>query len=166
MRQIPLDLNPAEPASFDNYVPGSNEEALALLRRLAAGPGGNGAPPWRSASVWLWGEPGSGKTHLAGALASAVGERAILLRPGDDLERFTVARERGDAPQQSAASAHPATARAATVVIVDDCDRLNAARQEATFHLYNRVRADPGASFVATGGQPPLALALRDDLRT
>ncbi len=141
MRQIPLDLTTAEPPSFENYVAASNQEAVALLRALAAGP--LRATP----SVWLWGEPGSGKTHLANALAATLGARALRLGPGAPLDQFRI---------------DPA----AQAVIIDDCDRLDGARQEAAFHLYNRVRADRSAAFVATGGQPPLVLTLRDDLRT
>ena len=141
MRQFPLDLNAVEAPSFDNFVQGSNQEALMLLRGLAS----DSSPGPRS--VWLWGEPGSGKTHLAEALAAAVGERALRLGPDAELDRFR------EEP-------------VARFVIIDDCDQLDATRQEAAFHLYNRARADKSAAFVATGGQPPIALALREDLRT
>lgn len=142
MRQIPLDLNAAEPASLDNYVAGSNGEALALLRALA-GPDLAARPR----SLYLWGDPGSGKSHLLDALAAALGEAAIRLGPASPLADF---------------EADP-TGR---IAIVDDCDLLDAPRQEAAFHLYNRVLAAPPAAFVAAGSQPPLGLALRDDLRT
>ena len=80
MRQIPLALDTAGPASFDNYVAGGNDEALAVLRSLAAATAA--APPAPAArAVYLWGEPGTGKTHLLDALAATLGGQAIRLGP-------------------------------------------------------------------------------------
>lgn len=62
MQQLPLGISaPAEPA-FDNFVAGRNAEALARVRELA-----RGSLPERI--VYLWGEPGSGRTHLLRAAA-------------------------------------------------------------------------------------------------
>jgi DnaA family protein len=148
MRQIPLDLRAAEPPSFENFVPGSNQEALAALRVLAGPPAGGALAPSEPAapSIWLWGDPGAGKTHLLAALATELGERALPLDPGSPLEHF-----RADPGKR--------------IAVIDDCDQLDAARQEAAFHLYNRTAAS-GGRFVAAGLQPPLRLELRDDLRT
>jgi DnaA-homolog protein len=64
MQQLPLEmLRPAEP-DFQNYVAGANSEALARVRALAAG-----ALP--EAIVYLWGETGSGRSHLLRAAARA-----------------------------------------------------------------------------------------------
>ena len=57
MQQLPLDISAPEPPGFDNYVAGANAEALAAVRALAAG-------TLREAIVYLWGPPGSGRTHL------------------------------------------------------------------------------------------------------
>lgn len=57
MRQLPLDIFPAAEPSLDNFVAGVNEEALERVRALAAG-------RLPEAIVYLWGEPGSGRTHL------------------------------------------------------------------------------------------------------
>src|SRR5918994_2187488 len=54
---------PAAP-DFDNYVAGPNAEALASVRRFAAG-------ELREAVLYLWGEPGSGRSHLLRAAATA-----------------------------------------------------------------------------------------------
>lgn len=161
MRQIPLALGGAEPASFDNYVAGGNEEALAALRALA---GPVDAPPRQAIpkahrAIYLWGDPGTGKTHLLDALTAALGERALRLDPVSPDDAFTNAMQRLES-----ANAHP-PARA-PIVIIDDCDRLDEPCQQTVFHLFNRVAATPGAAFVAAGVQPPLALALREDLRT
>lgn len=64
MRQLPLQISqPAEP-SFDNFIAGENAEALARVRQIASG-------ELREAIVYLWGETGSGRTHLLRAAARA-----------------------------------------------------------------------------------------------
>jgi DnaA family protein len=64
MRQLPLQISqPAEP-SFDNFIAGENAEALARVRQLASG-------ELREAIVYLWGENGSGRTHLLRAATRA-----------------------------------------------------------------------------------------------
>jgi len=70
MRQLPLQISqPAEP-SFDNFIAGENAEALARVRQLASG-------ELREAIVYLWGEIGSGRTHLLRAAARANAELTI-----------------------------------------------------------------------------------------
>src|SRR5262245_20213540 len=64
MRQLPLEISPPAEPSFDNYLPGGNIEALARVRALARG-------ELREAIVYLWGEAGSGRTHLLRAAARA-----------------------------------------------------------------------------------------------
>ena len=64
MRQLPLQILPPSEPSFENFVPGDNAEALARVRELAFG-------QLREAIVYLWGEAGSGRTHLLRAAAHA-----------------------------------------------------------------------------------------------
>jgi DnaA-homolog protein len=64
MRQLPLPISAAAEPSLDNYVAGANVEALERVRTLAAG-------QLSEAIVYLWGEPGSGRTHLLRAAAKA-----------------------------------------------------------------------------------------------
>lgn len=64
MRQLPLQILPPPEPSFENFVPGDNAEALARVRALALG-------ELREAIVYLWGETGSGRTHLLRAAARA-----------------------------------------------------------------------------------------------
>lgn len=75
--QLVLDLGaPAEP-DFDSFVAGPNAEAVASLRALAQGASGE-------AVMYLWGEPGSGRTHLLRAAARA----NPLLVVADDVEQL------------------------------------------------------------------------------
>lgn len=62
MQQLPLEISTRQEPGFDNYVAGANAEALARVRALAAG-------SLAEAIVYLWGEPGSGRTHLLRAAA-------------------------------------------------------------------------------------------------
>jgi len=77
MRQLPLEISPSAEASFDNFVPGENAEALARVRDLAAG-------KLREAIVYLWGEPGSGCSHLLRAAAHANASLVVA----DDVQSF------------------------------------------------------------------------------
>lgn len=132
MNQLALDLlQPREP-TLDNFVAGRNAEALQALRRLA-----HGALAERI--VYLWGEAGSGRTHLLAALAGA--PQAAWFSPND-------------------APGRPG------LTLVDDVERLDAAAQVALFNRLNAVRARADAACVAAGPLPPAQLALREDLRT
>ena len=64
MRQLPLPISAAGEPSLDNYIAGANAEALERMRSLARG-------ELKEAIVYLWGEPGSGRTHLLRAAAGA-----------------------------------------------------------------------------------------------
>ena len=77
-RQLALPItSPPEP-TLENFVTGANAELLARLRALAAG-------ELAESVLYLWGEPGSGRSHLLAASA----------RPGlevaDDVERLNAA---------------------------------------------------------------------------
>jgi DnaA family protein len=75
MRQLPLPISPAAEPTLENYVAGANAEALEHVRALAAG-------RLKEAIVYLWGEAGSGRSHLLRA--------ALRANPGlvlaDDVE--------------------------------------------------------------------------------
>ena len=130
--QLALDLlQPLQP-SLDNFVPGRNAEALDALRRLA-----RAQLPDRI--VYLWGETGSGRTHLLRALAALPG--AWRWHPSSP-------------PEQPGLS------------LVDDVQALDAGAQVALFNRLNAVRAGDALACVVAGKAPPAQLALREDLRT
>lgn len=74
-RQLALPISPAPEPTLDNFVPGSNAELLATLRELAAGTLGESV-------IYLWGEPGSGRSHL---LRASAREGLVC---ADDVERL------------------------------------------------------------------------------
>ena len=57
MRQLALGISPPPQPTLDNFVPGANAELLERLREL-----GSGNCP--ESIVYLWGDAGSGKSHL------------------------------------------------------------------------------------------------------
>ena len=67
MKQLALEISPPPQPTLDNFVPGANAELLARLRDLQAG-------KFREAVLYLWGEAGSGKTHL---LRSCAGRQTV-----------------------------------------------------------------------------------------
>jgi DnaA family protein len=77
MRQLPLPISGAAEPSLDNFVPGPNAEALERVRALAAG-------RLSEAVLYLWGERGSGRTHLLRAAAKANPQ----IVTADDVERL------------------------------------------------------------------------------
>jgi DnaA-homolog protein len=134
-RQLTLDLVRPLTPSLDNFVVGRNAEAVAVLGAIAAGRG----EPF----VYLWGERGSGRTHLLAALASA--RAAALAAEG---------------------SAIPGFDETIRLYLVDDVDARTAEEQQRLFVLMNEVRANRGAALVTAGSAPPAQLTLRDDVRT
>jgi DnaA family protein len=77
MQQLILDIGPASEPEFENFLAGPNAEALARVRSLAAG-------ELREAIVYLWGDAGSGRTHLLRA-AARVNPGLVI---ADDVERL------------------------------------------------------------------------------
>ncbi len=67
MRQLILDLLPEAPPAFDNFVAGSNGEALTGLAASLA-------PGSRESLFFVWGEAGAGKSHLLQACQAAYGD--------------------------------------------------------------------------------------------
>ena len=148
MYQLPLDLRRIEAPSLENFVVGRNGEVLAQMRLLR-----EGTTPGGAALIYLWGEPGCGKSHLLQALVGA----ARVLGPASPIGAFSF--------DELAPGAFPPDG-APAIVAIDDCEQLDEERQKRAFQLINHARARPGTTVVAAGAQPPLALAIRDDLRT
>lgn len=151
--QLALDLYAPPAPTLSNFVDGDNAEALARLRALAAG-------ERTHRFVYLWGAPGSGRSHLLAALA---GGRPVL-GPATPVDAFAAADAHGRAGAPSTNDA-PAPVPPA-VIAVDDVEHLDAPCQEALFHLFNRVQSRAGLALVCAGARPPLALPVREDLRT
>jgi DnaA-homolog protein len=140
MRQLLLDWGAARPQTLDNFVEGRNAELLSLLRLIAE----HKARSLDQRFVTIWGDAGSGKSHLLRALAAST--EALLLTPQNSSREFL-------------------WSVATPLYLLDDCDKLAPHRQQAVFSLFNQVR-DAGGVLVAVTSQPPAQLSLREDLRT
>ena len=132
MRQLILDLLPESPPTLDNFVPGGNAETLTALSGWLAG-------ARAETSFCLWGEAGSGRSHLLQACGFAY----------------------VDAARDPALVTVPESEQLA----VDHVEALDEAGQIALFNHFNRLKMAAGMLLTAAD-QPPAHLALREDLRT
>lgn len=143
MRQLTLDLGLAPLPTLEAFCADGNEAALAALRQwLQERP---------AAPLYLWGPPGSGKTHLLRAAALALAE----------------AGERSGWLDAQAAPQPFDDGWAA--VLLDDVHAYDAARQAAAFNWFVNAQAPAcGAPrpVLAAADRPPADLSLRDDLRS
>ncbi len=73
MKQLALGISPPPQPTLDNFVPGANAELLARLRDFQAG-------NFPEIILYLWGESGSGKSHL---LKACTGSQVV-----DDVEKL------------------------------------------------------------------------------
>ena len=73
MKQLALEISPPPQPTLENFIPGANAELLARLRDFRSG-------SFPEVILYLWGSPGSGKSHL---LRAAGGEHTA-----DDVERL------------------------------------------------------------------------------
>ncbi len=80
MRQLVLELSPQPAPTLESFVSGRNGELVAKLRDLAAG-------RLAETVVYLWGEKGSGRTHLLGATVRAAAHPASIA-VADDVDRL------------------------------------------------------------------------------
>ena len=146
-RQLVLELGTPPPATFDSFVTGGNPELVARLRGLPEGLSASAEPP-ADRTFYLWGETGSGRSHLLHALCHAApAGRARYVRPHSPLAAFEFSAE-------------------ITTYCVDDVQALSGAQQIALFNLFNEVRAHARHALVAAGDAAPLGMTVRDDLRT
>ncbi len=137
--QLPLDVGLREGLTLEGFDAGANAEAVAQVRRLAAGGG----------SVYLWGPPGCGKSHLLQAACRAAadaGRRAMYLPLG------ALAGEPAEILQGVAAL---------DLLALDDLQAVAGRRDWETglFTLLDALR-DAGGALVAAGRQAPGALGL------
>jgi DnaA family protein len=138
MKQIPLAIGSEPLRSFESFVAGSNLPAVAHLRGLML----------QAAPVYLWGASGSGKTHLLQALVNDVQQQG------------------GRASWFSASEPAPwPFEESSTLIVLDDCERFDAAQQQAAFALFVEASTH-GIPLAAAGAVPPVDLPLRDDLRS
>lgn len=146
--QIPLHFEFKADKTFTTFFPGTHTEIVAHLKNLAAGHG--------ERQIFLWGERGSGKSHLLQACcqeahrlqhSSFYFDLAAAPLPGaeilDGLDEFDL-------------------------VCLDNAETPagDAVWEQALFHFYNRCR-ERGRRLVFSATLPPAELPIRlPDLKT
>jgi len=146
MKQIALDIGLTPGPSLSNFFAGPNQAALQHLQLWTASDKRSPVPSY------LWGEGGSGKTHLLRAVQAAL-------------------RDQGNSVGWMDASvAEPAAFDDSwRVIILDDVHLYTAVQQHAAFNWFvNATTPSDGQQrwVLAAGIVPPSDLALREDLRT
>ena len=139
MSQLLLDLKPEQVPSLDNFVAGINAELVDRLRTLAE--------PNCFDLVYVWGDPGCGRSHLLAATALLAQPR----RPAMVIAGDAVAAELPLVP--------------GGLLAIDDVELLSPQAQIALFRAFNSARL-VGLALLLSGPLPPLRLGLREDLRT
>ncbi len=137
MAQIPLNIALADQATFDTFHPGDNALVIDALRTI------------QSPGVWLYGTPGSGKSHLLQA-TSALHDGMYLsldaLSPTEMLENL---------------------ARYSVVALDDvDCVLGDRAWESALVALYNQLLISGSRLLVSTTLVPRDCTPILDDLQS
>ena len=146
MKQLALDIGLSTRPTLETFFAGPNEAALNHLRLWTSG--GTRAP----VPTYLWGETGSGKSHLLQAVHHALTEQGMAV---GWLDSHTF-----QPPEFSDDWA---------AVLMDDVHLYTAEQQHTAFNWFvNAITPGSGTPrwVLAAGQLPPADLQLRDDLRT
>ena len=143
MEQLALRVRLRDSARFASFVRGDNAEVCDRL-----------ADPHGPKVMWLWGRPGSGKTHLLQAACAAAGER------GQPAAYFDLA--------GTASSAMLEGCEALDLVCLDGLDAVAASAQwnAAIFRLHTLLHDGQGRLVVASTGPPASLPFTLPDLRS
>ena len=146
MKQIALDIGVSVGPSLGNFHPGHNAAALAHRELWMAGRTRSPVP------TFLWGDNGSGKTHLLRAVADHIRNQGARV---GWMDKTTVQPPEFNPEWE--------------VLLLDDVQFFSAVQQHMAFNWFVNA-ATPGAArqpwVLAAGSLPPQDLPLREDLRT
>lgn len=146
MKQLALDIGLQTGPTLASFIPGPNVAALEHLKLWV----GHGAEPALHSPVptYLWGEEGTGKSHLLEAVRASLREQGALvgwLHPG--------------------INEPPAFDERWGAVMMDDVQHYSPVQQHAAFNWFINAQT-LRRGVVAAGTLPPADLPLREDLRT
>jgi DnaA family protein len=140
MNQLTLGISLRDDATFDNFFPGRNDALIPYLQLFAS------RAPERM--LYLWGESGSGLSHLLQACChqhSSLGNSCLYL------------------PLAQAKELTPEVLNGLedlTLLVIDDIDAIAGqhAWEEALFHLYNRILVQQTTSVIFAAHRAPKQL--------
>ncbi|MFA9441883.1 DnaA regulatory inactivator Hda [Uliginosibacterium sp. sgz301328] len=135
MRQLILNIRPHVECRLDNFVPGDNADLLAALAQQLARRDGS--------VLYLWGEAGSGRSHLLHAAVAAAHQRPAQF----------IAADAWQTPIETDGA----------LIVVDDVQATDAEAQGDIFRALIRAR-DLQSSLIIAGDAPAHRLPIRDDV--
>lgn len=149
VKQLALDIGLAPGPTLERFFPGPNAAALQHLIQRVNGTAHDASSP---VPTYLWGEPGSGKSHLLKAVREAFREHGGTVGWRDANSKYA-----------------PGFDDKWVAVIFDDIHLYNASQQNVAFNWFiNAMSPMDGMPrwVLAAGSLPPADLALRADLRS
>ncbi|MDH5479338.1 MAG: DnaA regulatory inactivator Hda [Nitrosomonas sp.] len=142
MKQLVLDIKPPAAPTLENFLLGRNVELLRMLKNILT-------QQEKERFVYLWGGLGCGRSHLLHAVVdiySRNNQKAVYFSCQNQVD-FSLDSD-------------------LDCVAIDDVDQLDASTQIKLFNLYNQLRDEGHAFFIASGAAPPAQLSMRQDLVT
>ena len=147
MKQLALDIGLAPAPTLERFFAGPNTAALQHLWQALGESAGTEPVP-----TYLWGEAGSGKSHLLKAVREALREQGASVGWRDASSKYA-----------------PAFDERWSVVILDDVHLYSTSQQNVAFNWFiNAMSPANGVPrwVLAAGTLPPPDLPLRADLRS
>ena len=143
--QLPLGIRLRDDATFANYYAGANAPAQGYVERAC-----HPDEAWVESFIWLWGKPGSGRSHLLQAAclkAEELGLRALYLPLQDCLDYGPEVLD---------------GLETCDLVALDDVQAIagHADWEQALFHAFNRVR-DSGRRLLLSADRAPRELDIQ-----
>lgn len=145
MKQLALDIGLAPVPTLEGFFPGPNAAPLQHLKQALIDTSARAPVP-----TYLWGEAGSGKTHLLQAVREALREQGASVGWRDAKSKYSPPFDENWAG-----------------VLLDDVHLYTQAQQNVAFNWFiNAISPANGVPrwVISTGGVPPADLPLRPDL--
>ena len=145
--QLPLKFDFCETLSFDNFLVSNNKELIRSLKLMTTSHGPQ--------SVFVWGDWGSGRSHLCQALYQEAIEENVAVAYFALSEEDMKPEVLNELEQYS-------------LVILDDIDRVIGDEKwdEALFHFYNRLKESSGCLLMTSTKAPASFEAILPDLQS
>lgn len=139
--QLPLPIALHQDLSFANFYPGKNQFILDSLKKIALGKG--------EFFIYLWGQPGLGRSHLLQASCQTATENNLtaFYLPLAQLDQLSIKLIEN--------------LEIFNLICIDDLQLIagNKLWEEAIFHLYNRSQR-PKTRLIISANKPPAELSL------
>jgi DnaA-homolog protein len=146
MKQMALDIGLHTTPTLESFFAGPNSAALQHLRLWTSSQMPSPVP------TYLWGESGSGKTHLLRSVQAALHDQHVSVGWFDASQHERIGFD-----------------DAWSAVMMDDVHLYNLEQQQVAFNWFvNALSPKTGSPrwVLAAGALPPADLKLRDDLRS